>query len=76
MLFRSLKLVVLTALLSRSVGLPDLLTFVFSWQGDQLCTRTKYRGTEQHVFVLSVIKPEYVVFGESYVVDRRKRIYT
>jgi len=46
MLFRSLKLVVLTALLSRSVGLPDLLTFFFSWQGDQLCIRTKYRGTE------------------------------
>jgi len=32
------------------VGLPDLLTFVFSWQGDQLCIRTKYRGTEhQHL---------------------------
>jgi len=51
MLFRSLKLVFLTALLSRSVGLPDVLTFVFSWQGYQLCIRTKYRGTEQFDFI-------------------------
>jgi len=29
-----------------SVELTDVLTFVFSWQGYQLCIRTKYRGTE------------------------------
>jgi len=34
-------------LLASSVELPDVLTFVFSWQGYQLCIRTKYRGTEQ-----------------------------
>jgi len=32
------------------VELPDVLTFVFSWQGYQLCIRTKYRGTEQAVY--------------------------
>jgi len=33
-------------LLASSVELPDILTLVFSWQGYQLCVRTKYRGTE------------------------------
>jgi len=33
-------------LLLSSVELPDVLTFVFSWQRYQLCIRTKYRGTE------------------------------
>jgi len=36
----------LLLLLASSVELPDVLTFVFSWQGYQLCIRTKYRGTE------------------------------
>jgi len=36
----------LLPLLASSVELPDVLTFVFSWQGYQLCLRTKYRGTE------------------------------
>jgi len=38
---------------SSFVGLPDLLTFVFSWQGDQLCIRTKYCGTE-HSLILTL----------------------
>jgi len=46
MLFRSLKLLVLSFLLASSVELPHVLTFVFSWQGYQLCIRTKYRGIE------------------------------
>jgi len=37
--------------LASSVELPDVLTFVFSWQRYQLCVRTKYRGTEHRSLV-------------------------
>jgi len=43
-----------------SVELPDVLTFVFSWQGYQLCIRTKYRGTE-HLWCRDLIIYIYTI---------------
>jgi len=48
-------------LLASSVELPDILTFVFSWQGYQLCIRTKYRGT-QHAASQYEISMIHVLF--------------
>jgi len=58
------------------VVLPDLLTFVFSWQGDQLCIRTKYRGTEHLLYVDDVViatkKSDTMSNFKSYLHDQFK----